>query len=160
MKRFYKLFGIAAIAAVIAIGLAGCATDNNGDSKTIAITLAKLSATSFSITLDNAEWKPSDIGPAYVNVFLDVLDFSDCTVGSSSLDAQNFFEAALSSDKKTVTATLSNYGAVVGTPSGTIKFISNPDLGQFAGQFTGELVPEAGGDTTYVGKPAEGITFP
>jgi hypothetical protein len=32
MKRFYKLLGIAALVAVIAIGLAGCSNDNGGPS--------------------------------------------------------------------------------------------------------------------------------
>jgi hypothetical protein len=42
MKRFYKLLGIAALAAVIAIGLAGCSTDPGDDG---SIDTAKLKGT-------------------------------------------------------------------------------------------------------------------
>jgi hypothetical protein len=32
-------------------------------------------------------------------------------------------------------------------------------MGQTAGQITGELIPDAGGDAFYVGTPEAGITF-
>jgi hypothetical protein len=45
MKRFYKLLGIAALAAVIAIGLAGCPTDDGGGGGGGNIDTAKLKGT-------------------------------------------------------------------------------------------------------------------
>jgi hypothetical protein len=170
MKTKHGLFfGFAVLLVAAIFSLTGCPTeddDDGGGGNTITITLEKLSDTSFSITLDNVTWIPSDPGGAYVNVFLDVLDMDACVLDytdpDNSGDRVPFhtdFDTALSSDSKTVTATLREMFANAATLSGTIKFISNPDLGQFAGQFTGKLVPEAGGNASYVGTPEAGISF-
>jgi hypothetical protein len=45
MKRFYKLLGIAALAAVIAIGLVGCPTDSDGNGGGGSVTFAGLLGT-------------------------------------------------------------------------------------------------------------------
>jgi hypothetical protein len=159
MKRFYKLLGIAAIVAVIAIGMAGCPTDadDDGGGNTITITLTKLSATSFSLTLDKAEWyptKPAD--EAEVNLILAVLDMGTYSTGSITVPYRTCFDTVLSSDRKTVTATLKN-GFEESLPGRTFKFAAT--MGQTAGQITGELIPEAGGDASYVGIPEGGIAF-
>jgi hypothetical protein len=156
MKRFYKLFGIAAIAAVIAIGLAGCSTDDGGG-KTVTFTLTKVSATSFSVAVEGANWTPQDTENKFD--LLDVLDLTGITVGSLTGDMMGF-DVVVSGDNKTFTATLPSWVASQGM-SGTIIFSS--DLGSVAGESMrtdGGPTPAAGGDTTYVGKPAEGITFP
>jgi hypothetical protein len=172
--RCFKLLGIAALVVAIAIGLAGCPTDggsnssnsSNGDDNTITITITmtKLSATSFSLTLDKAEWYPTGLytkepDEADVNMILAVLDMGPSySTGVITVPYRGCFEIVLSNDKKTVTATLEN-GFEESLPGRTFKFVSNPTLGQTAGQITGELIPDAGGDASYVGIPEEGIAF-
>jgi hypothetical protein len=167
MKKSTFLSAMAAFALALGLVFAGCDPGNGGD-ETVTLTLTKLSATSFSVTVDGANWKNNDgliTGEAtslqLAAVALWVLDDSDFTVDGSNQFLEYKFNGSLSSDLKTITIVLDPlYGGL----SGTLKF--SDDLGSVAGQTgnhgatDGGLSPDAGGNTIYVGTPSEGISFP
>ncbi|GHV58403.1 hypothetical protein AGMMS49579_25850 [Spirochaetia bacterium] len=135
--------------------LAGCkpeTDDTEPEGKTVTLTLAKASATSFTITVDGANWTN-----AYV---ADLVDFSVLTynnAGTAMMVHDTQFNQALSG--KVVTATLkSAYSGL----AGTLKLMSDEELTRAYGSVTtdGGRGTSIGGTTTYVGKPAKGITFP
>jgi hypothetical protein len=63
MKNMVKLFGIIALTAVIGFSMVACGGDDDGgnDGKTVTLSMDKVSATSFTLTVDNAEWKDSNV---------------------------------------------------------------------------------------------------
>jgi hypothetical protein len=179
--RKNKLFvlGMLAMALASGLGFVGCDNGNGGGGrKIVTLTLAKLSPTSFSVTLNGANWRNDNglITSATSSTQLGaiaghVLDTSNCTIemgfgiprDSSLWALYDEFNWEVSGDLKTITATGFSRAAHSNL-SGTLTFVE--ELGAAAGQVSpfgvtdGGLPVSALGPTVYIGTPSEGITFP
>jgi hypothetical protein len=122
MKKFFKLFGIIALVVIIGFSMTACddgGDDDNGGQQqggvgvTVTVSIEKVNASTFTITLEGAKWGSS---------------FED---GVSGLNYALFAEGS-----RQVTVTLNSYGSVMTGEQNVADIFELTNTSDTVGTFT------------------------